>query len=123
MLSSDFSNGLDTNVRSESVVGFFVPVVVGSPPQTPVIVVTPVTVISLVPTAVTLAKLKSLFPIPNFNILPTFTFAGNCEFELVMVLKPVLPSLDVTEPLPNKNSSLNLISPVKVLAKPTSPLF
>ena len=61
VLSSDFSNGLDINVRSETVVGFFVPVVVGSPPQTPVTVVTPVTVISLVPTAVTLAKLNHYF--------------------------------------------------------------
>ena len=85
--------------------------VVGSPPQTPVTVVTPVTVISLVPTAVTLAKLKSLFPIPNFSILPTFTFAGNCGFELVMVLNPVLPFIDVIEPLPKINSFFNLTSP------------
>ena len=80
MLSSDFSSGLDIKVRSETDVGFFVPVVVGNPSQIPDTVVTPVTVISLVPTAVTLAKLKSLFPMPNLSILPTFTFAGNCGF-------------------------------------------
>ena len=83
--------------------------VVGRPSQTPVTVVTPVTVISFVPTAVTLAKLKSLFPIPNFSMLPTFTFAGNCGLELVIVLKPVVPFLDGTDPLPKINSFLKLL--------------
>ena len=95
------------------------------PSQTPATVVTPVTVTSFVPTAVTLAKLGSLLPAPNFNILPTFNLPGNCGLPLVIVLTPDPPVSvdDVTFAEPNINSSLNLTSPVKVLAKPTSPLF
>ena len=74
MLSSDFSSGLDIKVRSETDVGFFVPVVVGNPSQIPDTVVTPVTVISLVPTAVTLAKLKSLFSYAKFKYITNFYF-------------------------------------------------
>ena len=78
MLSSDFSNGLEINVRSESIVSAVVGSPITKPPShTPDTVVTPVTVISFVPTAVTLAKFGSLLPAPNFNILPTFNLPGN----------------------------------------------
>ena len=121
--SSDFSNGLVTRVRSESVV-FKASLPSGKPPShTPVIVVTPVTVISFVPTTVTLAKFGSLLPMPNFNIFPTLNLAGNCGFELVIVLNPVVRSDLFKSPFPKTNSPLNFTSPVNVLAKPTSPLF
>ena len=42
---------------------------------------------------------------------------------MVLIPDPPLPVEDVTLAEPNINSSLNLTSPVKVLAKPTSPLF
>ena len=110
-------------MRSERVV-FKASLPSGNPPsQTPDTVVTPVTVISFVPTTVTLAKFESLLPAPNFNILPTFNLAGNCGFELVIVLNPVVRSDLFKSPFPKTNSFLNLTSPVNVLAKPTSPLF
>ena len=93
------------------------------PSQTPATVVTPVTVTSFVPTAVNLAKLGSLLPAPNFSMFPTFNLAGNCEFELVIVLNPVVKSDLFKSAFHITNSSFNLISPVNVLAKPTSPLF
>ena len=77
-------------------------------------------------TSVTLANVLIFFPSPpNFKILPTFTFPGNCSFPLVIVLTPDPPVFvdDVTLAEPKINSFLNLTSPVNVLAKPTSPLF
>ena len=88
--------------------------------------VTPATTTLVLLTSVTLANVLIFFPSPpNFKILPTFTFPGNCSFPLVIVLipDPPLPVDDVTFADPNMNSFLNLTSPVKVLAKPTSPLF
>ena len=125
VLSSDFSNGLDNNVKSGTCWKFHCPKG-KNPSATPVTVVTPATTTSFVFTAVTLAKVLVFFPSPpNFKILPTFTFAGNCGFPLVIVLIPDPPVSvdDVTFAEPNINSSLNLTSPVNVLAKPTSPLF
>ena len=90
-------------MRSERVV-FKASLPSGKPPsQTPETVVTPVTVISFVPTTVTLAKFGSLLPMPNFNILPTFNLAGNCGFELVIVLNPVVRSDLFKSPFPKTN--------------------
>ena len=78
VLSSDFSNGDLNNVRSESVVSAVVGSPINKPPShIPLTVVTPVTVTSSNPTAVTLANFGSLVPAPNFSILPTFIFPGN----------------------------------------------
>ena len=126
MLSSDFSNGDVTRERSGTSTDSPAVPSGKNPSTNPDTVVTPVTTTSLVFTAVTLANVLLFLPRPpNFKILPTFTFPGNWGFPLVIVLipDPPLPVDDVTFAEPNINSSLSITSPVKVLAKPTSPLF
>ena len=126
MLSSDFSNGDVTSVKSGTSTEVLTDPKGKNPSATPETVVIPVTRTSFVLTSVILAKVFKFFPSPpNFNILPTFNLPGNCGLPLVIVLTPDPPVSvdDVTFAEPNINSSLNLTSPVKVLAKPTSPLF
>ena len=82
-------------------------------------VVTPVTVTELAPISVTLAKVGSLFSAkPNFNRLPTFSELGNNAFELVIVLKPVVPFLGVIDPLPKLRAGFCITSPLNVFANP-----
>ena len=78
MLSSDFSNGDVTSVRSETSTDEPAVPKGKNPSATPETVVTPVTTTSLVFTAVILANVLLFLPSPpNFNMLPTFNFAGN----------------------------------------------
>ena len=73
------------------------------PSATPATVVTPVTDTLLVPFSTTLTiDLRSLFNPPKLRRLPTLILPGNCGFELVTVLNPVVPFTTVIVPSPNK---------------------
>ena len=125
VLSLDFSKGVDTSVRSGTSKDD--PWVANRAPSvTPVTVVTPVTTTFSVFTSVILTNDFKLFPNPpNFNIFPTFNFPGNWGFPHVIVLIETL--LAVPTPVildePKINWSFWTISPWKVFANPTSPVF
>ena len=82
----DLSNGEVSSLKLETCVDD-----VGiSPLQTPVTVVTPVTLTSSVETLVILANDGTLFPKPpNDKIFPTYNVPGNRGLSLVTVHKPV----------------------------------
>ena len=78
MLSSDFSNGDVTSVKSGTSTEVLTDPRGKNPSATPETVVIPVTRTSFVLTSVILAKVFKFFPSPpNFNILPTFNLPGN----------------------------------------------
>ena len=124
-MSSDFSNGDVTRVRSGTSTDVLTDPKGKNPSATPETVVIPVTRTSFVFTSVILANVLVFFPSPpNFNILPTFNLPGNWGLPLVIVLTPDPPVSvdDVTFAEPNINSSLNLTSPVNVLPNPIGSL-
>ena len=78
------------------------------PSATPMTVVTPTTVTSDVVTPTTLAKIGScdLERSEYWSKLFTFTLPGNKTFELLIVLKPRIPSKAVTEATPTFNAGV-----------------
>ena len=69
----------------------------------------------------TITSSKGLFP-SSLKVGNLLRFGlGNNAFELVIVLKPVVPFLGVIDPLPKLKTGLCNISPEKLFAAPTEP--